>query len=52
MKPHIVKKDGIWRCAGMFKVGWFPSERILHGEGFGHSVRSAYLDWANKLVMA
>ena len=52
MKPRIVKKDGIWHCAGMVLIGWFPCERILRGSGSGVSVRSAYLDWANKLVMA
>lgn len=52
MKPRIVKKDGMWRCAGGVIVGYFPWECIFHGEGYGHSVRSAYTDWANKLVMA
>jgi hypothetical protein len=52
MKPRIVKKDGMWHCSGMIFRGCFPFEYVYHGEGSGHSVRSAYMDWANKLVMA
>ena len=52
MKPHMKKVDGMWRCAGMVFIGCFPSEYIYAAEGSGYSVRSAYMDWANKLRMA
>jgi hypothetical protein len=52
MKPRIVIKDGIWHCSGAILLGCFPWERLCHGDGYGLSVRAAYMDWANSLVIA
>ena len=51
MKPHMKKVDGMWQCAGGVFIGWFPCF-IFHAAGSGHSARSAYMDWANKLRLA